>query len=421
MIAERAGMAMVRPGLRLGVFVDAPFYRDPATAQGALHVHPDAYSFLLFVYAVAEHFSHLTVLGRQARSADGLVALPASDRVTLCGLPAYDSLRDVRRVLRVTVPTARTMWRGLRDVDILWAMGPHPFGVIGGLLASARRRVVVLGVRQETNQYFKARVSPRQVPMLTVLATLESAYRVLGRMWRVTAVGSAVAGRYGAPRPGVFDMVVTLVRRSQRQELAVDDRPLDRVRLLTVGRIAVDKNPLLLVEAMSMLESREPGRFSLAWVGAGPLAEATMRRAEAADLGHIVDFAGFVPFGTALLDCYATADIFVHVALTEGVPQVLLEAAALGVPIVATEVGGVGEAMDRGRCAVLVPPDDCAALVDAIERVSNLPALRRAIAQNATERFEERTLEYESSRVAAFLVTGDRGGPHVHSHESAVA
>lgn len=411
-------MAMKRPGLRLGVFVDAPFYQDLATAEGAVHVHSDAYSFLLFIYAVAEHFSQLTVFGRRSGSPDGLVPLPISDRVRLCGLPGYDSLRDVRRVLRVTVPTARTVWRGLRDVDILWAMGPHPFGVIGGLLAFARRRVVVLGVRQETNEYFRARINSRRAPLLALLTTLEATYRLLGRMWRVTAVGSAVARRYGAPRPGVLDMVVALVRRSQRKELAVDDQSLDRVRLLTVGRIAVDKNPLLLVEAMSRLDRRSPDRFSLTWVGTGPLDEATRRRVEAADLGHIVDFAGFIPFGPALLECYATADIFVHVALTEGVPQVLLEAAALGVPIVATKVGGVGDAMDQGRCAVLVPPDDCGALVDAIERISNLPALRRVIAENAAERFEERTLEYESNRVAGFLATGDLRTPHGRSEEA---
>ncbi len=410
---------MKRPGLRLGVFVDAPFYQDPATARGTLHVHSDAYSFLLFVNAVAEHFSQLTVFGRRSGSPAGLVALPTSDRVRLCGLPGYDSLRDVQRVLRVTIPTARTVWRGLRDVDVLWAMGPHPFGVIGGLLAFARRRVVVLGVRQETNEYFRARINSRQAPMLALVTMLEAAYRLLGRMWRVTAVGSTVARRYGAPRPGVLDMVVALVRRSQREELDVDDRFLDRVRLLTVGRIAVDKNPRLLVEAMSRLERRSPGRFCLAWVGTGPLDEATRRRVDAANLGHIVDFAGFIPFGPALLDRYATADIFVHVALTEGVPQVLLEAAALGVPIVATNVGGVGDAMDQGRCAVLVPPDDCGALVEAIERISDLPELRRVIVENATERFEERTLEYESSRVAGFLATGHHRAPHGRSDESA--
>ncbi|GAA3346904.1 hypothetical protein GCM10020358_59700 [Amorphoplanes nipponensis] len=396
----------MRPGMRLGVFVDAPFHRDPAVAAGALHVHPDAYSFLLFVCAVAERFGALTVFGRQAADAGGLVAVPASEQVRLCGLPAYDSLRDVGRVLRVTAPTARTMWRGLRDVDVLWAMGPHPFGVVGGLLATARGRTVVLGVRQETGEYFKARLTPGQVPLRALLSGLEGGYRLLGRRWRVTAVGSVVARRYGAPRPGVLDMVVPLVRGSQRRTTGAG--PLDSVRLITVGRLAVDKNPGLLVEAMAALERRHPGRFRLDWIGTGPLEAQTRQRVDAAGLAHAVSFAGFLPFGPALLERYAAADIFVHVALTEGVPQVLLEAAALGVPIVATRVGGVGDAMDQGRCAVLVPPSDCGALVEAIERVSDLPALRQTIASNATERFADRTLEHESTRVAEFLATGAR-------------
>ncbi len=386
---------------RLGVFVDAPFHRD---AGGGLSVHPDAYSFLLFVRAVGDHFTELTVFGREVDRPDGLVPLPDSTGVRLWGLPGYDSLRDVGRVARVTVPTARALWRGLRHVDVLWAMGPHPFGVLGGLLAAARRRRVVLGVRQETREYFRARVPGRFSPMLAVLGGLETAYRLLGRVWRVTAVGSAVAGRYGAPRPDVLETVVALVGRGGRRDVDRADRPLAPVRLLTVGRIAVDKNPFLLVEAMAGLQARSPGRYRLLWVGDGPLAAETRCRVDAAGLADVISFAGFVPFGPDLLERYAAADLFVHVALTEGVPQVLLEAAALRLPIVATDVGGVRAALDDGRCALLVPPGDAAALGAAVERLGADPVLRRSLVGEAARRFADRTLEGESGRVAGFLL-----------------
>ena len=60
---------------------------------------------------------------------------------------------------------------------------------------------------------------------------------------------------------------------------------------------------------------------------------------------------GYVPIDGGLLDLYRSSHAFLHVSLTEGVPQVLIEAFASGVPVVATAVGGVAEAAGRGGAA----------------------------------------------------------------------
>ena len=150
------------------------------------------------------------------------------------------------------------------------------------------------------------------------------------------------------------------------------------ITLLTVGRVDREKNPLLLVECMAAMDQAEPGRYRLQWVGDGPLVEAVRERAATLGVESRIDQLGHVPFGPRLLELYRRAHVFVHVSLTEGTPQVLVEALASGTPVIATDVGGVRRALDGGRAGVLVPPGDRDALAGAIGRMCADPDPARA-------------------------------------------
>ena len=117
-------------------------------------------------------------------------------------------------------------------------------------------------------------------------------------------------------------------------------------------------------------ERRRPGVFRLRWVGLGPLLEDVRARAAELGLADRIELLGYLPF-PELLPHYRDAHAFVHVSFTEGVPQVLNEALACGLPVVGTDVGGVSEALDGGRAGLLVPPSDRDALVEAVLRVAD--------------------------------------------------
>ena len=89
--------------------------------------------------------------------------------------------------------------------------------------------------------------------------------------------------------------------------------------------------------------------------------------------------------------------------MTEGLPQVLYEAMGSGLPIVATDVGGVREALDDGRAGLIVPPRDLQAVVDAVLRLDSDPELRRRLAGRALRLSEEVTIESQSERAASFI------------------
>jgi glycosyltransferase involved in cell wall biosynthesis len=91
-----------------------------------------------------------------------------------------------------------------------------------------------------------------------------------------------------------------------------------------------------------------------------------------------VRFLGAMP-AEQVLDVINSTDIVVMASRTEGMPRVILEAFARGVPVVAPRIGGIPEAVRDGETGLLVPPDDWAALADALLRLIRDPVLRRSL------------------------------------------
>lgn len=381
---------------RLGVYVDAVYRRigDRVSTDRA---------FLLFVAETAAHFDGLTLLGRTIdtpESAD--YELPPD--VELVELPHYTSLLHPLEVLRAFPGTVRAMWRGLDGVDTVWVIGPNPFDPILMAVALVRRRRLALGIRQDSSAYFASRVPGGSWwPAVAAMRCIDAVYKVLARRVPTTVVGEAIAERYGGGRPNVLAMTVTLMRADDVASEPADRDWSETIELLTVGRLEREKNPLLLVEALAALERSQPGRFRLTWLGRGPLEEEVIAAAERLDVRRLISLRGYVPFGRELFDVYKAAHLFVHVSLTEGVPQVIVEALANGVPVVATDVGGVRAAFGNPGAVLLVPPDDLQALVAAIQELAADPLGRSERSRRGLELARRLTLENEAARVARFL------------------
>ena len=110
---------------------------------------------------------------------------------------------------------------------------------------------------------------------------------------------------------------------------------------------------------------------------------------------------GYVPIEGGLLDLYRESHMFLHVSFTEGLPQVLFEAFAAGLPTVATRVGGVSEA--AGDSALLIGPDDAEAAAVELERLAGDEQLRRRLIESGLRRARDHTLDAECDRVLNFI------------------
>lgn len=165
-------------------------------------------------------------------------------------------------------------------------------------------------------------------------------------------------------------------------------RPMrrERVSILCVGRLTPTKGQRLLVQACAELR-RKGISFQCVIVGAGPDSEPV--RQMVADLGlkDCVQLAGGVGEDDVRRFC-ESADIFVLATLAEGLPTVLMEAMAMKLPVVSTDVMGIPELVDDGVNGLLVRPGRVDELAEALDRLARDPALRTRLAHAGREEVE---------------------------------
>ena len=151
-------------------------------------------------------------------------------------------------------------------------------------------------------------------------------------------------------------------------------------RLVTyIGRVAHEKNIGFLVQIFAEVRRRVP-QAMLVIAGEGPARAALQQQVASLGLGSHVHFAGYLDRDTALLDCFAAADVFVFASRTETQGLVLLEAMAQGAPVVSTAELGTRSILVPGSGAVVVPEEQ-QAFAAAVVRVLEDRELHQELAQ----------------------------------------
>ncbi|HEV2285829.1 MAG TPA: glycosyltransferase [Steroidobacteraceae bacterium] len=155
--------------------------------------------------------------------------------------------------------------------------------------------------------------------------------------------------------------------------------PADARLVTYIGRVAHEKNIGFLVGMFAEVLRQVPQAL-LVIAGEGPARAGLQREVASAGLAGRVHFAGYLERDTALLDCYAAADVFVFASRTETQGLVLLEAMAQGTPVVSTAELGTRSILVPGSGALVVP-EERAAFAAAVVRVLGEPQLHQQLAQ----------------------------------------
>lgn len=383
---------LVRVTGRLAAYLEIPYRHD---AEG---FSVDR-AFVTFLLALRLHVDRLVLIGRVR---DGRAEYPIPSDVEVHALPDYPTLKHLGSVVRSVPQTLISLDRAVREADHVLSIGPHPMSLPAALFALARGKNLALMVRQDYPSYIRHRLpSARWLPAVWLARVLEAIFRALSRRVPTIVVGDALARAYHrAPR--LLDLAVSLVPQEHVATHRVRDLDDGSVALLSVGRLEPEKAPQLLLEMMALLEDRHgPERFSLTVVGTGVVEEQLWK--EARRLRSRVIFVGYVPHGEALFRLYRESDVLVHTALTEGVPQVLIEGQVVGIPIVATDVGGVRAAVAGGRAALLVSPRDPQALADGVQTIVGDPELREQLVAEGLDNAGALTIERQVDEMVTFL------------------
>lgn len=267
--------------------------------------------------------------------------------VTVIAETGVSRLAHARAVLR---------WISARRFD---ALHVHRYKeLVLGLLVPAGRRgrlvVTVHGLEPRAQLPFRTALAmwcllfAARLRGATFAAVSEELRRRLARV-----LGSRCVARVPNPMPVPTGSTMSDLRRSLGWD---PGRPV----VAFVGRLELVKGPDLFLDIASAGDAL-PG-FAL--IGGGSMEEELRRRVEAERLGDRVAFLGAVPDGMAWL---AQADALALPSRHEGMPMVLLEAAACGVPVVAFDVGGVPEVLDGGPAARRIVPGDVAGFRSALD------------------------------------------------------
>jgi len=219
----------------------------------------------------------------------------------------------------------------------------------------------------------------RQLSPLRMVETL-----VYSRFDRIVAVSELVAANLKCWIPTVASRLHVIPNSVPVPKLKVNERAIDPdfATVLFAGRLERAKGIDILLEAFA--DVTIPSKLLLA--GEGSLRAVLEEQAVELGIHNRVEFLGF---RLDLQHLMAQADCVVLPSLWEGLPMVILEAMALGTPVIASKVGGIPEVIEDKVTGRLVPPEDPISLTNALAEVLSDKQKLRAMGQKARERIME--------------------------------
>ncbi len=295
--------------------------------------------------------------------------------------------------LRLGVPGLPSVVESLTDgrYDLIHLCSPGPAGVAAALIARIMGLPIVGSYHTELGSYAGLRTGD---PLLR--AGMDAALAAFyGGCTVVLSPSGSADGSLGAlgidpARVGRWDRGVDVERfgPQHRREGAFEGE----LNVLYAGRLTQEKGIDLLADAFLAARARDP-RLHLVLAGGGPEEGRLLER-----LGSHVTLLGWLE-GNALASAYANADVFLFPSRTDTFGQVVLEAQASGLPVVAVAEGGPLSLIEDGRSGVLCPPD-AGVLGEAVARLTGSPVLRRRFAEGGMAAVRGRTWEASMGALA---------------------
>ncbi len=336
--------------------------------------------------------------------------------------------------LRIGVPSLTVAVETLAEgrFDAIHVCSPGPVGVAGALLARGLRLPLVGSYHTELTAYAALRSQDPRVAHAMDLA-VRSLYGACDLVLSPSPASDEALQQIGVSdgRIARWDRGVDTarfdpslrgsLRAGRLAELSEEPADLPRgpaephdgplelpgdgaINVLYSGRVTREKGSELLADAFLEARRRDP-RLHLVLAGGGPEQERLRER-----LGPHATFLGWLE-GLELARAYASADIFLFASATDTFGQVILEAQASGLPVVAVARGGPRSLVHDGVSGLLCEPD-ATALADRVVELAGSPLLRQRLATAGLSAVRERTWERALERLAEGYRTVLRAGDH---------
>ena len=212
----------------------------------------------------------------------------------------------------------------------------------------------------------------------------------------VLLTNSAQIGRYlhqRYPNKQIFSIPNLLELPAEAWSQQRRDAPQEKL-IVSVGRFAPEKGHRYLIEALNLLSPQDVV-WRCTFLGEGELETELRALAAKHGLSDQVTFPGFCEDVFSVL---LAADVFVLPSLHESSPNALIEAMGVGLPCIASDVGGIADLVENGENGIRVPPGDSEALAAALHRVLVEPDFATELGRNARATIQQKFDSAESMR-----------------------
>ncbi len=355
-----------------------------------------------YVEELARQAYQVIVLAPQRTDFDSISYAVQADNVMVSLLPSY---KNIQQFWFQALKYYFLFFRAAPKWDILTIRMPTHLGFPAFLAAVWNKKPVFLVVVGENLPYSKLWGYPLLKQWIANLdARLQDFLMdfMAGRCLTFTN-GEDLFRKLDRTGRHVYLMRSSTIREADIALPEKDTCQHSPYQILTVGTIAPRKGTSLIPRVIASL--RDHG-INVEWLyigapdGNSGEQEMQLTMGNAAELGVLsnMKFLGSMEWNL-LNKVYRKCDLFVLPTYMEGVPRVILEAQAAGLPVVSTSVGGIPQAVNNGKDALLVAPGRPEELVLAIEKIIQNPTLRQQLIRNGIESARKATIDAQTSQM----------------------
>jgi glycosyltransferase involved in cell wall biosynthesis len=300
---------------------------------------------------------------------------PLADEARAAGIPVF----EFHKKPGFSIPTLLALARQLRS-DKADVLHTHNSGVhhYGALAASIARVPAVVNTRHGSTTSF-GRVLPEHY-FRAVMPFTDRVVFVCEDSRRYLVEERGLPSRKASVVINGIELAPFLVRAAAPGSVS------PRIRFGSVGRMVPVKAQSILIDAFVQIAHKLP-EAELRIVGGGPLEDDLRERARKAGLNGRIRIEGT---NRKIADVLQDLDVFVLSSTSEGLPLVILEAMAAGLPVVSTRVGGVAEVAPEGAVSFLCTPGSADDLAEAMYRAAtsaNLSQMGKTARETAVAKF----------------------------------
>lgn len=261
------------------------------------------------------------------------------------------------------------LWKAIKCSDMVWIRLPAANGIWAFLFAKLTNKMTVIFVVGDSDKV--SRANPRYHGWKKYIRNIGvwldwKATLFMARNSLALAYGDELARQLR--QGGCQHVEVTFTSLLKADDFVSPEHvenTKSRFHFVYVGRLSHEKRIDVLLKAAARIATETP--ITLHIVGGGPIEDVLKRQASVLKSNQLeIKFWGYLPHGREMDQLLSQADCFVLPSISEGVPKVILEVMARGIPVIASKVGGIPSLIKHNENGLLVEPDNVQALADAM-------------------------------------------------------